>query len=99
MPDVPDIHTPLPDLAHESLRQSVVTALDSIEQHVERLDRVFVLLKGAGLGLQGVLNVLVGAQTNLTDLNQAIQQQATQIADLETRVSALENPTPPPVTS
>ena len=85
MPDLPDINTPLPDLAHESLRQSTVAALEQLADHLQQLADSFLLAQTASDFAQTVL-------TNFGALQQAV-------ADLETRVSALENPTPPPVTS
>lgn len=92
MPDLPDINTPLPDIAHESLRQSTVAALDQLADHLEQLADSFLLAQTASDFAQTVL-------TNFGALQQAVETQAAQIADLETRVSALENPTPPPATS
>jgi hypothetical protein len=89
VPDVPDIHEPVPDLGHESLRQSVVAALDGIEEQVARLERVFLLLKGTGHALQGTLNVLVGAQATQSQVQQALTAQAEQIAALQAAVDAL----------
>jgi hypothetical protein len=95
MPDVPDIHDPVPDLGHESLRQSVVAALDGIEEQIGRLERVFLLLKGTGHAMQGTLNVLVGAQATQSQVQQALTAQAEQIAALQAAVDALTPPTPP----
>lgn len=102
MPDLPDINTPLPDLAHESLRRSAVAALDNLELQLQRLDRVFLLLLGTGQGMQGTLNVVQSGQaaigqlqTALTQQAQTVTAQAAQIADLTARVAALEPPTTP----
>lgn len=90
MPDVPDIRTPVPDLGHESLRQSVVAALDHIEAQIDRVDNVFLLLKSTGLGMQGTLNVLVGAQATLAEFQQTVTAQAEQIAALTQQVATLQ---------
>lgn len=93
MPDVPDIRRPVPDLGHESLRQSVVAALDHIEEQIARVDRAYLLLKGTGLGMQGTLNVVQSGESAIAALQQTVADQAAQIADLTARVAALENPT------
>lgn len=80
MPDIPDIHTPVPDRGHESLRQSVVVALDSIETQIGRLDNAFLLLLGTGQGLGAVL--VDSFQTAIADLQ-------TQVTDLQSRVATL----------
>lgn len=102
MPDVLDIHEPVPDLGHETLRQSVVAALDGIEEQIGRLERVFLLLKGTGHALQGTLNVLVGAQATFAQIQQALAAQGQDIATLKQQVTALQAavaalapPTPP----
>lgn len=89
MGDLPDINTPLPDLAHESLRQSVVAALGRIDDHVQALADAFLVGQTAADGLTIAL-------TNFLALQGALTQQAQQITDLEARVASLENPPPPP---
>jgi hypothetical protein len=103
---VPDIHSPVPDLGHESLRRSVVAALDRIEAQIERLDRVFLLLLGTGHAMQGTLNVaksgqsaIAGLQQNQTGhgqgiaaLQQEVADQAALIATLQQQVAGLLNP-------
>lgn len=69
--DVSGIDEPLPDLAHEAIRQAVINALSVVwGDHQSLVDRV-------------------------TALETTTTTQAGQIADLQTRVTALENPTPP----
>lgn len=103
-----DIHEPVPDVGHESLRQSVVAALDSIEEQIARIERVFLLLKGTGHAMQGTLNVLVGAQATQGQVQQALTAQAGQLAAQAGEITALQQQvtalqaavaalTPPPV--
>lgn len=87
MPDLPDLSTPLPDPAHEALRANVVQALADLAAHVESLADAFLLAQTAGDGLDIAL-------TNFVALQNALTAQAQQIADLQSRVSALENPPP-----
>lgn len=98
MPDLPDINQPLPDLAHESLRQSMVAALDSIERQVERIDRAFLLLLGTGQGMQGTLNVVQSGQEAIGQLQAALAQQAQEIQALAAQVAALVSASNPPPT-
>lgn len=92
MPDLADFaHGP--DLAHAAVAQAALDALDALEQQIDRLDRAYLLLLGTGQGMQGVLNLMLAGQTALGQLQQAVTDQATQIADLKARVAALENPT------
>lgn len=68
--DTSGIDEPLPDLAHEAIRQAVITALQVVwSDHQSLVDQV-------------------------TALQQAADDQAEQITELQTRVTALENPTP-----
>lgn len=83
-----------PDLAHAAIAQATLDALARIEKQVARTERVFLLLKGTGLGLRGVLNVLVGAQASQAQVQQALTTQAEQIAELKAAVDALTPPTP-----
>lgn len=76
---LPDLDTP--DLGHANLAAHIV-------DHLEQLADSFLLGQTAADFAQTVL-------TNFTALQQAVTGQATQIADLEMRVAALENPTPP----
>lgn len=101
MPDLPDIHTPLPDLAHESLRQSMVAALQTQADHLEQLADSFLLGQTAADGLSIALTNFLALQTALTQTASTVTQQATQIADLQaavtdlqTRVTALEQASP-----
>lgn len=89
MSDVPDIRQPVPDAGHEMLRQSTVAALDDLATKTDQVAGALLLMKTSLDFAQTFLNAVVPLQQALTD-------QATQIADLETRVAALENPTDPP---
>ncbi|MGZ4621446.1 MAG: hypothetical protein ACXVGF_04845 [Blastococcus sp.] len=76
----PDLQaTTYPDLAHERLRQELL-------DHIEQLADSFLIGQTAADFAQTVL-------TNFTALQQTVQQQAAEIADLQTRVAALESPT------
>lgn len=88
MPDLPDINVPLPDLAHESLRQATVGALAALADHVQQLADSFLLGQTAADFAQTVL-------TNFTTLQTVVGQQAAAIADLQAQVAALQNPPAP----
>jgi len=77
-----------PDKVIEAFRRQVKAALADLADHLEQLSDSFLLGQTAADFAQTVL-------TNFGALQQAVTAQATQIADLETRVAALENPLPP----
>lgn len=94
MPDLEDFaHGP--DPAHAAVAQATLDALAGIEEQIGRIDRAFLLLKGTGLGLQGTLNVLVGAQATQAQVQQDLTDLTARVSALETAVAAL-TPTPPP---
>lgn len=83
MPDLPDLNVPWPDAGHEAIRQAVVAAIAEQADHLEQLADSFLLGQTAADFAQTVL-------TNFTALQQTVTDQAAQIADLQTRVAALE---------
>jgi len=87
MPDLPDLNVEWPDAGHEAIRLAVVQAIADLAANTEQFADSFLLGQTAADFAQTVL-------TNFGSLQQAVAAQAAQIADLETRVSALENPTP-----
>ena len=77
-----------PDKVIETFRRQVKAALADLADHLEQLSDSFLLGQTAADFAQTVL-------VNFGTLQQVVTDQATQIADLETRVAALENPLPP----
>lgn len=84
VPDLTDIAAG-PDLAHAAVAQATLDALAQLVDHVGQLQDSFLLGQTAFDFAQTVL-------TNFTALQQVVTEQAAQIADLQSRVSALENP-------
>jgi polyhydroxyalkanoate synthesis regulator phasin len=78
---MPDLHEPLPDRAHEMLRQSVAAAIDRLEEQVQRINDAFLLLSVTADFSQATKNTSVSAQKALA------QQQAT-VSALKTRADA-----------
>lgn len=81
---MPDLDTPLPDPAHEDLRQATKATTEAIADHVQQLADSFLLA-------QTTAEALVIALQTVTTLQAAV-------ADLTTRVTALEQAgdVPPP---
>jgi len=106
---VPDIHDgPLPDFGHESLRLSVVQALDDLETKTAQIGGALLLVQTAFHFAQTSLTAVTALQAAVTGraaqvaaLQDTVTAQAAQIATqadeitaLQTQVAALENPTP-----
>lgn len=87
MPDLADFAAG-PDPAHAAVAQAALDAVARLDDHVEALADAFLLGQTAADGLSIALTNFLAAQAALT-------QQAQQIADLEARVAALENPPAP----
>lgn len=86
---VPDVHDgPLPDLGHESLRLSVVAALDDLETKATQMAGSLLLVRTAFDFAETMLSAVL-------PLQQALTAQAGQITDLTARVAALESAAPP----
>jgi uncharacterized protein involved in exopolysaccharide biosynthesis len=75
------LHTPLPDRAHEALRQAVVEAVDGLTEQVDRLASAFLLLSVTADMAQATKNTVTSAGAQM----QALAQQ---VAALNTRLSA-----------
>jgi hypothetical protein len=89
VPDLPDINAPLPDLAHELLRQEVVAAIAQLADHVQQLSDSFLLGQTAADFARTALNAV-------NQLQAMSATQANQITDLQKRVAALEAAQPAP---
>lgn len=89
MPDLPDLNVEWPDAGHEAIRQAVVRAIAVQADHLEQLGDSFLLGQTAADFARTALAAVVSLQAAVTD-------QAAQIADLQTRVAALETPPPSP---
>lgn len=87
MSDLPDLNVEWPDAGHEAIRQAVVQAIADLATNAEQFADSFLLGQTAADFAQTVL-------VNFGLLQQTVTEQAAVIADLETRVTALENPTP-----
>lgn len=102
---MPDLTTPLPDPAHDDLRQAALVASQSIEDHVRQLSDSFLLAQTAAEALAITLDAVTALQAAVADLQAQVATppdltalQAT-VADLTARVTALETagdtPLPP----
>lgn len=88
-----DIHSPLPDRAHEALRASLVAAIDTLTAEVQRIDDAFLMLLSTAHFAQATLNTVQGAQQTMAQLAakvQAIDALQAQVTALTARVQALE---------
>lgn len=90
---VPDIHDgPLSDLGHESLRLSVVAALDDLETKATQMDGSLLLVRTAFDFAETMLSAVVPLQQAVTDLSAQVATLAGQVADLQAAVAALQAP-------
>ncbi|WP_100499697.1 hypothetical protein [Geodermatophilus chilensis] len=102
MPDqLPDIRTPLPDLAHEALRAGLVGTLDGLAAEVQRINATLLLLEATADFAQSTLATVRSAREQMTGLagrvaalEQGGAQMQAALADLTARVAALEPPPP-----
>lgn len=85
VPDLADFAAG-PDPAHAALGRAALAAVARLADHLEQLADSFLLGQTAADFAQTVLTNFAGLQQTVTDL-------AGQVADLQTRVAALENPT------
>lgn len=85
---LPNLAVPLPDMAHEALRQAFVKALADLADHITRVYDSLLLNQTAMDFAETVL-------TNFTALQGVVTDQAGQIAALTERVAALEATTLP----
>lgn len=83
-----DLSTPLPDPAHENLRQACVAAVERLAEHVDRLDNSFLLTQTAF----DFANTVLAA---VAPLQQAVADLQAQMTDLQAQVAAL-TPAPNP---
>jgi hypothetical protein len=86
-----DLHTPSPDAGHEAIRAPLADAVDRLDDHVSRLDDAFLLAQVTADFAQSTLD-------SITAMQEAGKQMQAALADLTSRVAALEaaSPTPDP---
>ena len=87
MPQPVDLARPLPDEAHEGLRLAVVQAIADLGDSFMLADTLF------GLVDQTLADISTGT-TQRGQLQQRVTALEAQVADLITRVAALEQPLP-----
>lgn len=104
---MPDYRTPSPDEGHEAIRAPLAEAIDNLGEQVARIDDGFLLLLTVSDFAQSTLNtVLAGTaaigqlQATATDLTaqfaDTVGALTARLDDLAARVTALEQPAPPP---
>lgn len=88
MPDLPDLHTPLPDRAHEMLRQTVVAAIDDLAEQVERINDAFLLLSVTADFSQATLSTAQAGRKSIADVATTGNGLGKQVAALNSRLDA-----------
>lgn len=84
-----DIRQPVPDAGHESLRQSVVQALDELAAQTQRSYDTFLLLLTTADFAQSTLNTAISGQAAIAQLAQAVPALNQQVVALTQQVAAL----------
>jgi hypothetical protein len=82
---MPDLHEPLPDRAHEMLRQSVAAAIDRLEEQVQRINDAFLLLSVTADFSQATLSTAQAGRKSIADVQATGGGLAKQVAAINTR--------------
>jgi polyhydroxyalkanoate synthesis regulator phasin len=85
---MPDLHEPLPDRAHEMLRQSVAAAIDRLEEQVQRINDAFLLLSVTADFSQATLSTAQAGRKSIADVQATGGGLAKQVAAINTRLDA-----------
>jgi predicted nucleic acid-binding Zn-ribbon protein len=88
MSDLPDLHTPLPDRAHEMLRQRVAAAIDDLAEQIERINDAFLLLSVTADFSQATLSTAQAGRKSIADVQATGGGLAKQVAAINTRLDA-----------
>lgn len=88
--DLPDLNTPVPDRAHEALRQSLMAAVDELAEQVQRINDAFLMLLSTADFAQGTLNTVLAGQAAIAALNTRVDAERINVQKALSNADALQ---------